>query len=197
MAAAGYFLHQPALRWMGRALVTDDGPGNGELIVLLAGDYKGDRLRHAVELVRRGYAPKILVDGPPGFYGFRESDLAMRYAETQGWPAGWLDNFPIDADSTREEARLVASELRRRGVGARTFWKPAHLQPPYRDAPRAHLPITESAWDRVVTLPCSTQLSEVDQAFVIATVRELLQIGRRAITPESGSPFKWEPKGLR
>lgn len=101
---------------MGRALVTDDGPGNGELIVLLAGDYKGDRLRHAVELVRRGYAPKILVDGPPGFYGFRESDLAMRYAETQGWPAGWLDNFPIDADSTREEARLVAAELRRRGV---------------------------------------------------------------------------------
>ena len=103
--------------------------------------------------------------GIPGVKAFPQP----AWAESGCWYSGLVLDDP--AVPTAVE---ICAELRRRGVGARTFWKPAHLQLPYREAPRARLPITESAWNRVVTLPCSTQLSEVDQAFVIATVRELL-----------------------
>lgn len=85
----------------------------------------------------------------------------------------WFSGLVLD-DPALPTAGELCAELCRRGIGARTFWKPAHLQAPYRDAPRAHLPVTESTWDKVVTLPCSTHLSEADQALVIAAVQESL-----------------------
>lgn len=94
----------------------------------------------------------------------------------------WFSGLVLD-DPALPTATEVCVELRRRGVGARAFWKPAHLQAPYREAPRAELPITESTWDKVITLPCSTQLSEVDQAFVIAAVQELLLDSARRDRP--------------
>lgn len=91
------------------------------------------------------------------------------WAESACWFSGLvLDNPALPT------AGELCSELRRRDIGARTFWKPAHLQAPYRDAPRANLPVTESTWDKVITLPCSTGLSEQDQEKVIAAVQALL-----------------------
>jgi dTDP-4-amino-4,6-dideoxygalactose transaminase len=49
-----------------------------------------------------------------------------------------------------------------------------HLQAPYRDAPRTALPVTESIWQRIVTLPCSTHLSAAEQDRVIAATRAAL-----------------------
>jgi dTDP-4-amino-4,6-dideoxygalactose transaminase len=96
--------------------------------------------------------------------------------------ACWFSGLVLD-DPALPTARELCAELRRRDIGARTFWRPAHLQVPYRDAPRAHLPVTESTWDKVVTLPCSTQLSEVDQTLVIAAVQELLLDPARSDRP--------------
>lgn len=91
------------------------------------------------------------------------------WAESGCWYSGL-----VLKDPAMPSAAALCAELRRRGIGARTFWKPAHLQPPYRDAPRAELTVTESIWNKVVTLPCSTQLSESDQTVVISVIRDLL-----------------------
>jgi dTDP-4-amino-4,6-dideoxygalactose transaminase len=64
--------------------------------------------------------------------------------------------------------------LRERGIEARTFWKPVHRQPPYRDAPASPMPVAEAVWPTVLSLPCSTDLSEGDQGRVIAALHELL-----------------------
>jgi perosamine synthetase len=96
------------------------------------------------------------------------------WADSGCWYSGLVLEDP---DMPRADELCV--ELRRRGIGARTFWKPAHLQAPYREAPRTPLPITESTWDKVVTLPCSTQLTEPDHAVVISAVHDLLATMRR------------------
>jgi perosamine synthetase len=88
--------------------------------------------------------------------------------------ACWFSGLVLDDPSLPTAGELCA-ELRRQNIGARTFWKPAHLQEPCRDAPRAHLPVTESTWDKVVTLPCSTGLSDQDQEKVIATLQGILE----------------------
>jgi dTDP-4-amino-4,6-dideoxygalactose transaminase len=36
------------------------------------------------------------------------------------------------------------------------------------------MPVSEDIWHRILTLPCSTHLTEQEQTFVIDTVRELL-----------------------
>jgi uncharacterized SAM-binding protein YcdF (DUF218 family) len=101
---------------IGRALVHDDGPAKADLAVVLGGDYWGNRIETAGMLVRRGYVPSVLVSGPPGFYGVHESDLSIPYAVGKGFPAGWFQAFPHDALSTKDEARVVLAELRRRGI---------------------------------------------------------------------------------
>ncbi|MBO4396647.1 MAG: DegT/DnrJ/EryC1/StrS family aminotransferase, partial [Eubacterium sp.] len=53
----------------------------------------------------------------------------------------------------------------------RTFWKPIHLQPMYQDCPCSGLPVAESIWERIVTLPCSTGISEKELEKVVDVVR--------------------------
>jgi uncharacterized SAM-binding protein YcdF (DUF218 family) len=108
--------HPLWLASLGRFLVRADEPFPSDMVVLLAGDGWGYRLRRAADLVREGYAPKVLVSGPAGMYGLHESDLAIPYAIKLGYPAEWFIPLPHQATSTREEARTVLAELARRRV---------------------------------------------------------------------------------
>jgi len=69
---------------------------------------------------------------------------------------------------------IIINELREKGIGARPFWKPMHLQAPYRAAPTTDMPSTDSLWHRILTLPCSSQLSAADQQCVTDAVRYAL-----------------------
>lgn len=101
---------------LGEALVENDGPAKADIGVVLGGDYWGDRIEKAAQLIRQGYIPQALVSGPPGFYGYHECDLAIPFIVRQGYPAADFIAFSHDALSTEAEARVVLAELRRRNV---------------------------------------------------------------------------------
>lgn len=100
----------------GRALVHDDGAAKADMAVVLAGDYWGHRLTKAAELVRQGYVPRVLVSGPPGFYGVNEADAAIQFAIGKGYPAEWFIPLRHTALSTREEAVVVLDALKQRNI---------------------------------------------------------------------------------
>jgi uncharacterized SAM-binding protein YcdF (DUF218 family) len=100
----------------GRALVHDDGAAKADIAVVLAGDYWGHRLTKAAELVRQGYVPRVLVSGPPGFYGVNEADAAIQFAIGKGYPAEWFIPLRHTALSTREEAVVVLDALKQRNI---------------------------------------------------------------------------------
>lgn len=105
--------------WMtalGRLLIHDEGPAPADIAVVLAGDYYGNRVLRAAELVKQGYVPKVLVSGPDMLYGFYECDLEIPFALKRGYPESWFIREPNEARSTREEAVAVLADLRRRGV---------------------------------------------------------------------------------
>lgn len=108
--------HARWLRALGGLLVHAESPQRAELVVVLAGDWWGNRILKAGELVRQGYAPRVLVSGPDGAYGYHECDLAIPFAVRHGYPESWFLHLHIRAYSTREEAQAVLSELRRRGI---------------------------------------------------------------------------------
>ena len=119
MLSAGFFLvstHTIWSAWLGGFLVKSDPPQPAGIVVVLSGDGNGHRLLKAVELVQQGFAPKVLITGPEGSYGARESDLAMAFARQRGLNTGVLDPFVTDITSTLEEALAVDEELRRRGI---------------------------------------------------------------------------------
>ena len=104
------------LALLGGYLVKADAPVRADMVVVLAGDYSGNRIMTGGDLVRRGLAPQALVSGPGPEYGHYESDLAIQFAEKHGYPASYFVALPNQAHSTKEEADLVLAELRRRNA---------------------------------------------------------------------------------
>lgn len=109
--------HSLWLEALGRFLIRSEQPVKSDLIVVLAGDWRGRRVLHAAELVRQGFAPKALVSGPDHHYGLYESELAIALAVRRGYLAGSFIPLPMrGANSTQEEAARIVPELRRRSV---------------------------------------------------------------------------------
>jgi uncharacterized SAM-binding protein YcdF (DUF218 family) len=112
IVATGPFLWMPAL---GSALVRSEAPAKADIAVVLAGDWYGNRILYAADLVRQGYLPAVLVSGP-AYYDIHECDVAIQFAVRKGCPADWFIPLPNPGLSTREESRHVLGELQRRGV---------------------------------------------------------------------------------
>lgn len=105
------------------------------------------------------------LSGIPGLASFPHA----KWAQSACWFSG------VVLDNEHELTRLVR-ELNSVGVQAREFWRPMHVQPPYRDCPSfGDLRVSSQISTRVLTLPCSSCLTEEDQGFVIAQVQRLLQ----------------------
>jgi len=103
--------HSVWMGWMGAWLVHSDPPFRADVIVVLAGDAYGHRILKGAELAKSGFAPKVLVSGPAGFYGLHECDLAIPFAIRHGYPADWFIPVPHDAHSTEEEGHALYPEL--------------------------------------------------------------------------------------
>jgi uncharacterized SAM-binding protein YcdF (DUF218 family) len=116
LALAAAATHAWWLAALGRLLVRDEGPAHADIAVVLAGDFYGNRILRAAELVKQGYVPHVLVSGPQGLYGFYECDLAIPFAVQRGYPENWFIRSPNEALSTRDEAAAILADLRRRGV---------------------------------------------------------------------------------
>jgi dTDP-4-amino-4,6-dideoxygalactose transaminase len=81
--------------------------------------------------------------------------------------ACWFSGFVTDADT----ATRVRSELQKVGVDARPTWKPMHLQAPYANAPHTSVEVSDSVWGTIVTLPCSTGISDAELDAVVQAVK--------------------------
>jgi uncharacterized SAM-binding protein YcdF (DUF218 family) len=104
------------LPWFGDHLVLAGEPSKSDAILVIAGDWSGNRILKGGELATRGFAPIVLVSGPDGFYGHNESDLAIPFAVKHGYPVSLFAPVLNNSRSTAEEAAQIIPELRRRGV---------------------------------------------------------------------------------
>ena len=108
--------HTLWMRALGQYLVKADEPFKADAIVVLGGDFWGDRIVRAAQLVKQQYAPKAYVSGPDGIYGRFESDLAIEFATKQGYPPDYFVPWRNRARSTVEEAGAIVAELKRNNV---------------------------------------------------------------------------------
>lgn len=135
---------------------------NIEAAVGLAQMERADDLVTAKRRIRAAYDSAL--SGLPGVGLFP----APAWAEGACWFSGITLAPPAPLP---ERLRQVLSES---GIEGRPFWKPMHLQEPYRDAPRTEMPVSDDIWKRVLTLPCSTHLKPEEQQKVIDVLTEAL-----------------------
>ena len=115
-AALGLVFHSAVLTALGTYLDKSGPPQLADVALVLAGDQSGNRIVKAGELVREGYAPKAVISGPSGLYGYYECDLAIPFAVKKGFPESYFIRFPNHALSTEQEAAASAVELRELGA---------------------------------------------------------------------------------
>jgi perosamine synthetase len=104
-------------------------------------------------------------------------DLATRFDSLAQFPsvdwaesACWFSGFVLK----HETSAVLRQALRKKGVDARPFWKPMHLQKPYAACPQGALNVSDRVWPSIVTLPCSTGITDKELDTVVQVVTDVL-----------------------
>lgn len=96
------------------------------------------------------------------------------FTRTEG-SSCWFSGVVLPEGSELSKAKEICAKLREYDIEARSFWKPVHLQEPYKDCPKGSVEITESLWQRIITLPCSTNIKEEELQKVTEAVNKIFR----------------------
>jgi uncharacterized SAM-binding protein YcdF (DUF218 family) len=111
-----YLARHPLLRLVGSALVLDDSPRAADAIVVLGDDnYNGDRAARAAELVKAGWAPRVVASGRYLRPYASVAELEQHDLTDRGVPASAVVRFAHRAENTREECAAVSALVAARG----------------------------------------------------------------------------------
>lgn len=87
----------------------------------------------------------------------------------------WFYSLNIDRDKVKVPMCDIITELERRGVGTRPIWGLINEQKPYQNYYTYKLERAPYYADRILNIPCSTNLTEDDIRFVIDNIKEVLK----------------------
>lgn len=147
---AFYLVRHPLMRVAGRALIVDDSPRASDAIVMLGDDdYNADRATRAAELIKGGWAPRVVASGRFLRPYLSISDLQDHDLIDRGVPPSAILKFPNHSRNTLEECTAVGGLLTKRG------WK--HI-----------LIVTSNYHTRRAEFICSRVLPEGTELHVIA-----------------------------
>ena len=111
---AGWAARRAIVLSIGNTLICSQSPRQADLILVLGGEFYGPRVFKAADLAVAGYAPLVLISGPPYRDGRPEGEFAVEFLTAHGYPKKLFAVFGHTAHSTVEEAVALAPELRRR-----------------------------------------------------------------------------------
>src|SRR3984957_6202279 len=104
-----YLARHPLMRMAGNFWVIDEGPVAADAIVILGDDnYQADRATRAAELIKAGWAPRVIASGRylrpyASIAELEEHDLVDR-----GVPQTAVVRFAHRAENTRDEAMAIS-----------------------------------------------------------------------------------------
>lgn len=114
-AAVLWLLRVTLLTAVAHSFIENDGPQKAQAIVVMGGDHFGTRILTAARLATDGYAPLVIVSGPPVLTE-HESDITIPYAETKGYPASLFRPLPNNCNATREETAFIGKYLKSQDI---------------------------------------------------------------------------------
>ncbi len=111
-----YLVRHPLMRVAGNFWVVDDGPAASDAIVILGDDnYEGDRANRAADVLREGWAPRIIASGRYLRPYASIAQLEQQDLEQRGVPASAIVLLQHRATNTREEAEAIGQFISSHG----------------------------------------------------------------------------------
>jgi uncharacterized SAM-binding protein YcdF (DUF218 family) len=86
VVAAVWLAREPLLSAAGRFLIVEDPLDRSDVIVVLSGGRKDERVRQAADLYKAGYAPRVLLSGGEALMDLPVPDLQKLQAVKHGIP---------------------------------------------------------------------------------------------------------------
>ncbi len=102
------------------------------------------------------------------FYSLQKKGITT-FPTTEG-SSCWFSGLVLPEGTVLDTIKDLCVKLKEKGVEARPFWKPVHLQTPYNDCAKSALDVSENLWQRIITLPCSTNITEEQMETVVSAV---------------------------
>ncbi len=126
LALAGW---RPALLGLGRFLIVDEGPVASDVVVVAGGSV--ERIPYGVELVKRGFAPRLLVlanhQDCPKFWGFKCDEIIRRRLVEMGLREDQVIT-EVRPRSTYTDAVYAREDMERDGLAsAVVISEPFHM----------------------------------------------------------------------
>ncbi len=103
------------------------------------------------------------------------NDKGISFFPTTEGSSCWFSGIVLLEGTELNTAKEICAELKKADIEARSFWKPVHLQKPYKDCPISCIEVAEGLWQRIITLPCSTNIDEEDLGLVSRKVIEAVE----------------------
>lgn len=111
-----YLVRHPLMRVAGSALILDDSPRASDAIVMLGDDdYNADRATRAAQLIKAGWAPRVVASGRYLRPYLSIADLEDRDLIDRDVPPTAILKFPNRSRNTREECTAIGHLLQQRG----------------------------------------------------------------------------------
>lgn len=85
----------------------------------------------------------------------------------------WLSGIVLPEGGNLDAVKVICRKLKACNIEARPFWKPVHLQVPYRNCPRGGMTVAESFWQRILTLPCSTNIKDWELSYIVKCIQDI------------------------
>ena len=111
-----YLARHPLMRMAGSFWTVDEGPMASDAIVILGDDnYGGDRAARAADLLKAGWAPRVVASGRYLRPYASIAELEARDLTDHGVPATAIVRLDHRAEDTREEAVAISQLISSRG----------------------------------------------------------------------------------
>jgi aminotransferase in exopolysaccharide biosynthesis len=115
----------------------------------------------------------------------RKQQIAKRYNQELGNESGCGPMpFPHDVESAcwlsgiildhKYDFSKLCRSLISEGIGVKEFWRPLYSQKSFADCIRMKTDVVDDLWHRILTLPCSTGLTDDEQSIVIDAVKKFI-----------------------
>jgi uncharacterized SAM-binding protein YcdF (DUF218 family) len=111
-----YLARHPLMRLAGSFWIVDEGPVAADAIVILGDDnYNGDRATRAAELLKAGWAPRVVASGRYLRPYASIAELEERDLTDRGVPVTAVVRFAHRAENTHDEALAISQLISSRG----------------------------------------------------------------------------------
>jgi dTDP-4-amino-4,6-dideoxygalactose transaminase len=103
----------------------------------------------------------------------------LSFMPEPGWARAtrWLTVIQVNPRRFGVDRETIRRALAAEGIESRPVWKPLHLQPAFRDAPRSGGAVAAALFEHGLCLPSGHGMSRAEEARVIAILRELARPG--------------------